>query len=105
MTHKNTLITKTLAKQFARIGDQRDAEDPMVVAKFFGGSSATWYAISYDPESRTCFGFVTGLGYPELGYFSITELESLKMPPFGLPVERDRWFTPCRLSEVKAKTP
>ena len=72
MTHKNTLITKTVAKQFARVGDQRDAEDPMVVAKFFGGSSATWYAISYDPESRICFGYVTGLGYPELGYFSIT---------------------------------
>lgn len=99
-----SLITQTLAAQFARTGDQSNVKDPMVIAKFFGGP-ATWYAISYDPASRICFGYVTGLGYNELGYFSIPELESLRIPPLELPVERDRWFTPCRLSVVKAKRP
>lgn len=106
MSHAHTLITKTLKKEFARIGNQEEILDPLVLAKFFSPSgSATWYAISYDEESNTCFGYVTGLGHDELGYFSIDELESLRVPPFGLPIERDLWFTPCRLSDVKSKMP
>jgi hypothetical protein len=37
----------------------------------------------------------------ELGYFSLSELESVR-GPWGLPIERDLWFKPCPLSEVKA---
>ncbi|MDL5045249.1 DUF2958 domain-containing protein [Oscillatoria amoena NRMC-F 0135] len=105
MTRKNTLITKTLAAQFARIGDQRDVKDPILVAKFFNPTGiGTWYAIAYYPEDNTCFGFVSHFE-DELGYFSIKELESLRVPPFDLAIERDLYFTPCRLSEVKAKKP
>ncbi len=32
-----------------------------------------------------------GLGSPELGYVSLSELSRLRGPS-GLPVERDRWF-------------
>ena len=45
-------------------------------------------------------GYVKG-DYPELGYFSLSELESIQ-GPWGLKVERDLYFTPLRLSEVKA---
>ena len=38
----------------------------------------------------------------ELGYFSMTELLQNR-GKLGLPIERDVFFTPCRLSELRAK--
>ena len=38
--------------------------------------------------------------YPELGYFSLSELQDLK-GPMGLSIERDMYFKPIRLSEIK----
>jgi len=32
------------------------------------------------------------MGFPELGYVSQSELEGLRFPPLGLPVERDLFF-------------
>ena len=34
-----------------------------------------------------------GMGFPELGYVSLQELESVELP-FGLKIERDMYFTP-----------
>lgn len=97
------LITKELAARFAEVGEQRDAKDPIVVAKFFYAfSAATWWAIAYYPEENICFGYVTGLFEDEYGYFSIDELENTKLPPFGLTIERDLWFEECRMSDVKS---
>lgn len=93
------LITKTLEKRFQEVGSQEHIADPIVIAKFFtpvGG--ATWYATEYDPEERICFGYVTGLGGDEFGYFSVDELESVKLP-FGLTIERDLYSGEKHLSE------
>lgn len=94
------LLTEKIIKRFAEVGLQDEDPDPLIIAKFFGGPG-TWYAISYDPEWNTCFGYVTGLDYDELGSFSIDELESVRIPPFGLPIERDLYFIECRLSDIK----
>lgn len=95
------LITKQLEKRFSKIGNQSESKDPILIAKFFAPSgSATWYASEYDMETKIAFGYVTGLGHNEWGYFSITELESIKFPPFGLPIERDQWFDEKRFSEL-----
>lgn len=43
------------------------------------------------------FGFVeSGLGSDcdEWGYFSLREIETVRFPPFGLPVERDLYWKP-----------
>ena len=45
------------------------------------------------------FGLVSGFDV-ELGYFSLSELESVR-GKFGLPVERDLHFQPTRLSKAK----
>ena len=85
----------------------------MVVCKFFTPDAGwTWYAIEgspvdeagdYDTDKAKVdfvfFGLVSGLEV-ELGYFSLSELESAR-GAFGLPVERDLYFEPTRLSEVK----
>ena len=76
--------------------------DGVVYAKFFNPmGSGTWYITAYDPTYNEAFGFVN-LGdsqMAELGYISITELESLKLP-FGMKIERDRSFTKMPLKQV-----
>jgi len=63
------------------------------VVKFFGGVACTWLITEYNPEEKMYFGLCDlGMGFPELGYVSKEELESLRFPPFGLPLERDMYF-------------
>jgi len=97
------LLTKELLERFNQVGSQEEIKDPIVVAKFFNPTGAgTWYATEYNPESKIFFGYVSIFGdwNDEWGYFSLTELESLK-GPFGLGIERDIYFTPKRFSEIK----
>jgi hypothetical protein len=102
-TPKITLINQELKKEFAKLGTQEDVANPMIIAKFFNPSGAeTWYAIAYNENENICFGYVTGFGYDELGYFS-DELEALVIPPFGLKIERDLYFNPCSLSKITGK--
>lgn len=97
------LITKELEKRFAEVGDQSQSSNPLIITKFFAPShSATWYATELDVENQICFGYVTGLAFDEWGTFSIQELESLKLP-FGLHVERDRFFKEIRFKELIKK--
>ncbi|HBI01414.1 MAG TPA: DUF2958 domain-containing protein [Flavobacterium sp.] len=94
------LITKALEERFEKIGDQSEIQDPIIVAKFFNPAGRqTWYASEYDKENNICFGYVTGFDFDEWGYFSIDELESLKLP-FGLKVERDIFFKEIRFQEL-----
>jgi hypothetical protein len=99
-------------------------EDPVVLAKFFTPDGQwTWYVIEastreqegcgfgencdhrplteYDPEHDDVlfFGYIVE-EFPDLGYFTLSELTKVR-GLFGLPVERDRSFRPCRLSEIK----
>jgi Protein of unknown function (DUF2958) len=103
-----TLLTNELKARFAQVGRQENVDDPLVIAKFFAPSgAATWYAMEYYPEDNTCFGYVQGLSPDphddELGYFSITELEAIRVKPFGLPIERDLYWTEGPFSKVVRK--
>jgi hypothetical protein len=72
--------------------------DPVVQVKFFTPDSDwTWYAIEFDGDDLF-FGLAEGF-VAELGYFRLSELKSIR-GPFGLPVERDLYFTPMRLSKL-----
>jgi hypothetical protein len=94
------LITKEIENRFKEVGSQENVPDPIIIAKFFSPvGAATWYAYEYNPEDRICFGYVSGLGENELGYFSIEEMESVKLP-FGLSIERDMHFGERKLSEA-----
>ena len=56
--------------------------------------SGTWLISEIEDDGDTMFGLCDlGHGSPELGYVSLKELESLKLP-FGLSIERDISFTP-----------
>lgn len=97
------LLTKELIKQFEKVGIQEGTSDPLVIAKFFNPTGAgSWYATEYHPKSQEFFGFVSIFGdhNDEWGYFSLVELESYK-GRFGLGIERDLYFEPCRFSKIK----
>ena len=77
-----------------------NVKDPMAIVKLFTpDSNWTWYITEYQPETKMAFGLVDGLE-KELGYISIAELEQVK-GPVGLKIERDLWFRPQPLSELR----
>lgn len=93
------LLTKALRRKLPPLYRSELVEDPLVVAKFFTPwTSWTWYAIEFDGKD-TFFGYVVG-HEPELGYFLLSELTSIE-GPVGLKIERDMYFKPKRLSEIK----
>ena len=93
------LLTAELRKKLPPLYAQEHEQDPMVYVKFFHPRSHwTWYATEFDGRDLF-FGWVYG-DFPELGYFSLSELSAAK-DPLGIGVERDAQFTPMRLSEVK----
>ena len=72
--------------------------DAKALVKFFTpDSNWSWYASEFDGEDLL-FGLVSGFEV-ELGYFSLSELESVK-GPLGLPIERDIFFEPQTLMEL-----
>ena len=111
------LLPETLKERMPALYSQGHEPDPLVVAKFFDPVGAwTWYATEgspvdedgyYDTNKEKVdslfFGLVVGFE-KELGYFSLHELQTLKEGMRGLralPIERDVWFTPTRLSAVR----
>ena len=69
--------------------------------KFFTpDANWTWYPTEFD-GANLFFGLVSGYEV-ELGYFSLTELESVR-GLFGLPIERDLYFEPTTLADLQAR--
>ena len=103
------LMTEELRKQLPPLGSQDGLGGKTIAyAKFFTPSSSwNWYANEFDGQDMF-FGLVDG-HCKELGYFSLSELESVR-GPMGLPIERDIHWQPKRLEEIapemfeKAKT-
>ena len=89
------LLTKDIERKLIQQFEQEDTPNKKPYLKLFGGSSATWLISEYNKDEGMYFGLCDlGLGTPELGYVSKDEIEALRCPPFGLPVERDRFFEP-----------
>lgn len=93
------LLTEELRKRIPPLYATEHEDDPIVYVKFFTPwTSWTWYVIEFDGND-IFFGWVEG-HEQELGYFSLSELEQIH-GPWGLKIERDLYFEPCRLSKVK----
>ena len=72
-------------------GRQRD-QDHIPVVKFFNPfGEGVWLATELDEDGDIMFG-LADLGYPELGSWSLSELQSVRLP-FGMGIERDLLFT------------
>lgn len=96
-------LTKPIREQLVHNGQQRlehqeqglGEPDVMPVVKLFTPDAAcTWLLTELDPDDPDiAFGLCDlGLGCPELGSVRISEIEAVR-GRFGLPVERDLYFT------------
>jgi len=94
------LLTQELRRRFPPLytNEDKEAYQVKIIAKFFDPcGSWTWYATEFDGED-IFFGFVRGFEN-ELGYFSLSELESVK-GQLELGIERDLYFGEHTLAEV-----
>jgi len=75
-------------------GDTTDFKP--VVKLFTPWTNCTWLIsemVETDGDDTVLYGLCDlGQGSPELGYVTLGELQDAK-GPFGLRIERDRWFT------------
>ena len=98
------LLTKELLDRFAKVGSQEEVPfgDKIVIAKYFNPVGlGTWYATEYDPKRKEFFGYAD-ITDGEWGYFSLTEMESVKLR-FGLGIERDLYIGEKTIREVVPK--
>ena len=100
-----TLLTDDLKAQLLANGEcARTARTLKPLVKFFDPcGAATWLIVSMERDEDTLFGLCDlGMGFPELGYVSLRELQSVK-GPLGIGLERDLWFTPEKTLEAYAE--
>ena len=102
------LLTKAIEKKlekFPLCSQDGKGDDADIICKFFNPmGSGTWYVLEGEPYEKDdgtmdwqFYGYVVS-EFPEYGYFTLSDLESVKRG--GLGVERDRYFDKCKLSEV-----
>jgi hypothetical protein len=107
------LLTKSIHEQLLRNGRMQEtlagegkteADFIPVVKLFTPDAGCTWLLTELIPDNPDiAFGLCDlGMGCPELGTVRISELESLR-GKLGLPVERDRHFTPRHTLSVYAR--
>ncbi|HWV51723.1 DUF2958 domain-containing protein [Pseudorhodoplanes sp.] len=84
------LLTPDLRERLLANGRRRGL-DHVPVVKFFNPLGiGTWLATELDEDGDTLFG-LADLGCPELGSFSLEEMQSIELP-LGMGIERDILF-------------
>ena len=98
------LMTQKLAETIPAIYANEKATDYDTVlahAKLFSPfSNWTWFITEMDPTTGTCFGLVEGFE-KEIGYFDLTELAETTVFGDVPAVERDLYWEPQTLGEIK----
>ena len=85
------LITKEIKNKLAKNVGDANVDKPWL--KLFNPVGiGTWLITEYDEDTGLMFG-LCDLGYPELGYVNLKEVEDLDLP-FGMKIERDAWWNP-----------
>jgi len=93
------LLPKEVRETLPALYAQENNPDPVVYIKFFTpDSSWTWFAWEFD-GLNIFYGLVIG-HEEEPGFFLLSELEETT-GPMGLHIERDLYFQPAKLSQVR----
>lgn len=93
------LLIEELQNALPKLREQAGVEDPIVYAKFFFPASGwTWYVTEGElkGDDFLFYGYVIGFE-SEWGYFSLRELEEIKVS--GFQIERDVFFEPAPFSK------
>ena len=100
------LLTKAIEKKLEKYplysqdgkGDNAD-----IICKFFNPmGEGTWYVLEGEKRENGDWLFygVVDLYEREYGYFSLSELESVRLP-FGMGIERDMGYTNRKVGDIK----
>jgi hypothetical protein len=96
------LLTKALQKEIPALyaTEATKLEDKEFICKFFNPCGAgTWYVIEgEEKEGDFIFFGLVDLHEQEFGYFSLNELQSIRLP-FGLTIERDLHFSKTKVTK------
>jgi Protein of unknown function (DUF2958) len=104
------LLTKDLEAKLPKLyaTDGVPLHEKVAIAKFFFPSGrGTWFVFEgeLDPDCGIeFFGYVVsplGPDCDEVGYFTLGDLESVNLA--GLKVERDIWFKPTKMRDLKGE--
>jgi len=97
------LLTKEIEKKLPKLYSQEKVENPVIIVKFFcPWNQWTWFAYEGEKQENgdwLFFGMVHGDDH-EIGYFLLSDLEGAA-GPFGLRIERDKYFDNHRLNEFR----
>lgn len=96
------LLTKEIRDKLPELGktDGLPLGEHQVIVKFFDPTGSwTWYACEFDGKDQF-FGLVDGFEL-EWGYFSLSELRSVK-GKLGLGIERDLYFGMPKIKDITA---
>jgi hypothetical protein len=96
------LFTKDIdEKLFKQYLQGSNLESQNVVAKIFNPyGMGTWYLLNSDPDDPDYLYVISDLNEIEIGSVSRNELESVKVQPFGLGLERDLYFESINAKEL-----
>jgi len=86
------LLTAELLERLLSNGLAPDIDHVPVVKLFNPIGAGTWLATELANDGDTLFGLADlGFGFPEMGSFSLRELETISLP-LGMHIERDQSF-------------
>jgi hypothetical protein len=88
------LVTKEI-KKLLDSNNNKEPEQRVPYLKLFNPCGpATWLITEFNEGEGMFFGICDlGFGFPELGYVSLEEIESVDLP-FGMKIERDMYWSP-----------
>src|SRR5438552_14152114 len=97
------LLANGGATSAAQAAGKEEPDHKPVVKLFTPDAGCTWLLTEIDPEEPDiAFGLCDlGMGCPELGSVSLSELESVR-GRLGLPIERDLYFTATKTLSASA---
>jgi len=98
-------VLKLTKQQTAKLQKQYplgSSFDQKVIVKVFNPYGAgTWYLINQDPNDPNYLWCVAEIGHEhEMGSVSLSELQSIRVKPFNLPLERDLYFDEMPVKEL-----
>ena len=97
------LMPQKIKDQIPKLYETESQIDPIVYVKLFTpDANWSWFITELSIDKDICFGLVISpfIKDGEMGYFSLNELKTVR-GKFGLPIERDLWFKPTKLSDIK----
>ena len=97
------LITKKIENELAKYplySQDGKGKEAVAICKFFL-QGFTWYVLEAQKNGNDYefFGIVDGLE-KEYGYFTLSQLQSLR-GRWGLTVERDMYFKPTKVKDIR----